>query len=582
MCMYAAMKDQWRSGLQAFPHSRLARLGITSCFTIPSGIVTTVPAVLARTARDVPEIGFLTTKTISLAPRPGYREPIVHEYYPGCFVNAVGLANPGARAFADEMSRWLPLADGKPLVVSIMGKDPEEFLECARMLNSIADAIELNLSCPHVKGAGQSIGSDPEMVRYVLELVTKSQDKPVIAKLSPNLPDIGGMARLCEEAGADALCLINTVGPGLASDSEGSPILTNVVGGLSGAGVLPIGVKAVREAAAATGLPIIASGGIGSADDVRAYEKAGAVLFSVGSALAGMTTTQIGAFFAELVRDLEQGADDSPRDRVTGRTCRTSYVKTKVAENKTIGDGLFSLTLESGPSCDPGRFFFLRIPGVGEKPFSPADDRQPVFLVRTVGPFTSALEKLRPGEDLYVRGPYGQGFPEPLPGKRLVLVGGGTGAAPLLMASERWSDHVARGFFGFSGDVTDAFREGILTRLPDAHIVVDPPDRVGEVIRVLIEDMAADPTVYEDCQVFLCGPSKMMKLAAEVLGSTVSEDSIFLGREDIMRCGIGLCGSCGTETGLRSCVDGPVIALDATPHACRRDHLTEIRKDRQP
>ncbi len=559
--MYETMTSQWRFHIQALANSRLADLGIASPFTIPSGIVTTVPAVLARVARDVPGIGFLTTKTLSVAPRQGYREPIIHEYYPGCFVNAVGLANPGAKAFLAAMSACLPLAEGKPLVVSIMGQYPEEFLECARILNPIADAFELNLSCPHVKGAGQSIGSDPDLVRKVVALLRQQQAKPVIAKLSPNLPDLGGMARLCEDAGADALCLINTVGPGLASDGEGAPILTNVVGGVSGAGILPVGVKAVREAAAATGLPIIAAGGIGSADDVRVYHQAGASLFSVGSALAGMNTPQIQEFFREMVRDLEQGPQDSSRERGTACMCRTSYFRTRVVENKGIGDGLFALTLESGPQCDPGRFFFLRLPGVGEKPFSPAGDEKPVYLVRKVGPFTSALETLQPGDGIYLRGPYGQGFPEPLSGRRLVLVGGGTGAAPLLMAASCWPDRVCRAFFGFARDVTDAFRDELLSRVPQARIAVDPPNRVGEILRLLIEDMAADPSVYEDCQVFVCGPAAMMKLAAEVLGSTASPDRIFLGREDIMRCGIGVCGSCGTETGLRSCVDGPVMAL---------------------
>lgn len=572
MCMYATMTHQWHSGLQAFPHSRLARLSIASPFTIPSGIVTTNPSVVARIACDVPEIGFLTTKTVSMAPRPGYREPILHEYYPGCFVNAVGLANPGAEAFVNAMSRSLPLSGGKPLVVSIMGQDPEEFLACARMVDPIADAIELNLSCPHVKGAGQMIGADPDMVRKVIEQVTQGQDKPVIAKLSPNLPNIGAMARLCEEAGADALCLINTVGPGLACDADGEPILSNVVGGLSGAGVLPVGIKAVREAAAAAGLPIIAAGGISCADDVRAYTKAGAALFSVGSALAGMNTPQIAEFFAALVRDLEHGPQQHPHERGTHCVCRTSYVKTRVVENTSIGDGMFALTLESGPSCHPGRFFFIRIPGQGEKPFSPARDGKPVFLVRTVGPFTSALEKLRPGDELFLRGPYGNGFPQPLTGKPLMLVGGGTGTAPLLMAAKAWPDRVERAFFGFSRNVTDVFQQEILSQIPKAHIAIDPPDRVGEVIRLLIEDMAEDPTVYEDCQVFLCGPSVMMKLAAEVLASTVSPDRIFLGREDIMRCGIGLCGSCGTETGLRSCVDGPVIPLDTGKHTCRNEN----------
>src|SRR5208337_1579657 len=96
---------------QPLQDSNLAHLKIKSPFTIPSGIVTTVPSVIARIARDVPQVGFLTTKTLSLNPRPGYREPVLHEYYTGCFVNAVGLANPGAESFLQTMKSLLPLQD---------------------------------------------------------------------------------------------------------------------------------------------------------------------------------------------------------------------------------------------------------------------------------------------------------------------------------------------------------------------------------------------------------------------------------------------------------------------------------------
>jgi len=116
-----------------------AALGIKHPFTIPSGIVTTLPSVIARIARSIPEIGFLTTKTISVQSREGYREPVLHEYYPGCFVNAVGLANPGAESFLSSMREFLPLYGSKPLLVSIMGCDAEEFLQCASILDPIAD-----------------------------------------------------------------------------------------------------------------------------------------------------------------------------------------------------------------------------------------------------------------------------------------------------------------------------------------------------------------------------------------------------------------------------------------------------------
>ncbi len=250
------------------------------------------------------------------------------------------------------------------------------------MLDPVADAFELNLSCPHVKGAGQCVGSDPNSVYSIVKLLKQHIDKPIIPKLSPNLGDIAGMAFTCQDAGADALSLINTVGPGVAVDVDGNPVLSNVTGGLSGAGILPVGLKAVREAAASVNLPIIASGGMSSPRDVLAYHHAGADLFAVGSALAAMTTGQISAFFNRLVHELEQEGEEVSESAFPRFCRRTDYFVTRVTENTAVGAGMFKLRLESGPSCQPGRFFFLRLPGVGEKPFSPACDTEPSYLVQ--------------------------------------------------------------------------------------------------------------------------------------------------------------------------------------------------------
>ncbi len=595
--------------------SAMARLGARSPFTIPSGVVATAPAVIARLAREIPELGFVTTKTISLEPRTGYREPIIYEYYPGCFVNAVGLANPGAPAFLEAMEPLLPLHGGKALLVSIMGSDPAEFLECATMLDPIADAFELNLSCPHVKGAGQAVGSDPDAVRTVLGLLKARLDKPIIPKLSPNLGDVAEMARLCQEAGADAIALINTVGPGLATDREGNPVLSNVVGGLSGSGVLPIGIRAVRDAAAAVTIPIIASGGIASADDVRAYARAGASLFAVGSGLAGMSTPEIVDFFRRLVNELEDcspslpceaathdanrqypgatservhqehGLADTPcsksfrkgvrgttllqkgfprnsylsESNLVSRRTRTEYFKTAVVENAVMGAGIFRLTLERGIECDPGQFFFLRIPGQGEKPFSPAVDMPPTYFVRTVGAFTEALACLEPGAEIFMRGPYGRGFPELAPGDSLILVGGGTGIAPVLMAGMRWESHVRGCFFGFSREIGPEFRAYLSQQVPESRVLIDPPESPGEVVRAVTHDLVLHPGDYESVRIYVCGPAQMMGALVRVFEGKIPPNRIFLAREDIMRCGIGLCGSCATEDGLRSCVDGPVM-----------------------
>lgn len=554
------MNDFSSDILRSISRSGLGRLAIKAPFTIPSGVVTTVPSVLARIARDVPEVGFLTTKTLSLEPREGYREPVLHEYYPGCWVNAVGLANPGASLFVEAMGAHLPLHDNKPLVVSIMGGSPDEFLECAQILSPVADAFELNLSCPHVTGAGQSVGSDPAAVHAIISLLKQSLRQPVIPKLSPNLDDVAGMAALCQEAGADALTLINTVGPGTAVDDDGNPVLSNVNGGLSGAGILPIGLKAVREAAQRVKIPIIASGGIGSARHVEAYRRAGAALFSVGSALGGMRTPEIAAFFSGLAKDLTMGDPRPDRVEALSANCRTHYIRTVVKANRPAGPDMFELCLEHGPNCKPGNFFFLRIPGVGEKPFSPAADREPRYLVRPVGPFTGALQRLRPGDPLYMRGPYGNGFPDPLPEQRIILMGGGTGSAPIIMAARRWKSLVTKAFFGFSQEPCDQLRAELMHLVDDCIIAVDSDGKPGEVVHRLSSDVAENGRDYREASVFLCGPSPMMKSSVECLKKVTSVDRIYTAREDLMRCGIGICGSCGTSEGLRSCVDGPVMA----------------------
>ncbi len=540
-------------------------LKILSPFTIPSGIVTTRPSIIAGLARTVPELGFLTTKTLSVQPRAGYREPVLHEHWPGCFLNAVGLANPGARAFLREMKPLLPLPEGKPLVVSIMGGSPEEFLECALILDEIADAFELNLSCPHVQAAGQSVGSDPATVKRIVRLLKIHLSKPIIPKLSPNLLNVPEMAQVCEQAGADGLCLINTVGPGSAADDDGAPILWNVNGGLSGKGILPLGLKIVGEVSRVTKLPIIAAGGISSAADVVAYHRAGASYFSVGSSLAGKRTPEIRDAFSLLIAELKRPANER-RHVIEQRTALlTAYRKLTVTSNTTIGDNMFKIVLNGAETCVPGRFYFLRIPGIGEKPFSPSSVEPLEFLVRTVGEFTKALEMARRGDGIFIRGPYGLGFREPQE-RKLLLIAGGTGVAPILMAARRWPEFMQGAFVGFSGNIEPSFRKELDTSLKPSHIVVDSPGMVGGMVRELEMQVGSPRLPLGASDVYLCGPGPMTHAVQTLLRGHIPMERVFLAREDIMRCGIGLCGSCATKHGLRSCVDGPVMSLGMEEH----------------
>ena len=252
-------------------------------FTIPSGIVTTATSIIQYVFDHMPEVGVVTTKSIGLEGRDGYREPVLSQYAPGCFVNAVGLTNPGAER-SRELLDALEVPADRFLLTSIFGGSVEEFVAVAELLAPVSDGLELNLSCPHASGYGMAMGQDPELVREITAAVKAAVTIPVIPKLTPNTPDIAAIAAAAIAGGADGLCAINTVGPGYTS-SHGQPVLSNGVGGMSGKGVLPIGLKCVREVAAATDVPIIGCGGVSSAEDVRAYFDAGASIVGIGSGL---------------------------------------------------------------------------------------------------------------------------------------------------------------------------------------------------------------------------------------------------------------------------------------------------------
>ena len=137
----------------------------------------------------MPEVGVITTKSIGPEPREGYREPVYSQYAPGCFVNAVGLTNPGPQRSL-ELLGALNIPADRFLLTSIFGGSIEEYVEIARILAPVSDGLELNLSCPHAKGYGMAMGQDPELVREITAAVKAAVDIPVIPKLTPNVPDI--------------------------------------------------------------------------------------------------------------------------------------------------------------------------------------------------------------------------------------------------------------------------------------------------------------------------------------------------------------------------------------------------------
>jgi dihydroorotate dehydrogenase (NAD+) catalytic subunit len=230
-------------------------------------------------------LGGIITKAVSLEPRHGAPAPRVAEF-DGGMMNAVGLANPGVAQVRDRHLSWL----GRSLpnartIVNVIGFQTDEFPRVIEQLgeNAPVHGFELNVSCPNTKAGGVEFGADPCALRDVVAGARAVTSRPLIVKLAPTLTDIGGAARTAVEAGADAISVVNTI-PGLAIDVERRrPVLGYGTGGVSGPGLLPVGVLATWKVRKATDVPIIGIGGISSVDAILQYLIAGASLVAIGT-----------------------------------------------------------------------------------------------------------------------------------------------------------------------------------------------------------------------------------------------------------------------------------------------------------
>lgn len=270
-------------------------LGVSSC-----GIDFQNPVLLAagtaaygrelRNISSLDQLGGIITKAVSLEPRKGAPVPRVAEFEGG-MINAVGLANPGVEAARKEELPWLAqnLKNAR-VIVNVVGSRLEDFADVvAKLEDAPLDAYELNVSCPNVRKGGTEFGADSETLRDLVTRARAATKRPLFVKLSPTLADIAATARVAIEAGADGISVVNTL-PGLVIDIEKrKPVLGFGTGGVSGKGLLPVGVLAtwkVYSALNANGgkVPIIGVGGISSASDAVQYVLAGASLVAIGTA----------------------------------------------------------------------------------------------------------------------------------------------------------------------------------------------------------------------------------------------------------------------------------------------------------
>lgn len=226
----------------------------------------------------------VVTKSIGREPREGYPNPTVVELEYG-LLNAMGLPNPGIEYFEKEMKEAVKKSR-VPVIGSIFGKDAEEFSYLARKMEGYgADALELNLSCPHAKGYGSQLGENARKVFEITDAVKGSVKIPVFVKLTPNVTNIVEIAKAAENGGCDGIVAINTVKAMAINVHLQRPILSNRMGGYSGKAIKPIGVRCVYEICREVNRPVIGVGGINCGDDALEYIMAGAVAVQMGEAV---------------------------------------------------------------------------------------------------------------------------------------------------------------------------------------------------------------------------------------------------------------------------------------------------------
>ncbi len=253
---------------------------------LASGILGVTGASFAHSVKK--GAGGITTKSLWKNPHPGHKNPTMFGT-PEYFMNAVGLSDAGITKAVEELGQYLPTRKA-PLIANIVGGKKEEFRDIAIAIEAMTekpDMLEVNISCPNVEDEfGKPFACETATAAEVTSIVRKATTLPIAIKLSPNVTNIGKIARACQDAGADAITAINTVGPGMRWNIDlKTPILANRVGGVSGPAIFPIAVKAVYDIYQSVDIPIIATGGVNSGREALEIMMAGGTLVGVGTAI---------------------------------------------------------------------------------------------------------------------------------------------------------------------------------------------------------------------------------------------------------------------------------------------------------
>ncbi len=514
-----------------------------------SGVITTNRNIINYVDKKVKEVDIITTKSYQVTPNLGNREPIVCEVETGNFGNSVGLRNPGLEKAIVDVKKLREDKIEAFLNVSVSANTIEDFITLCRAFNKIADSIELNFSCPHAsKGFGSSIGCDLNIAStYVKEIKAAIKDfkSLLFIKLTPNFDNIGEIAKACIDNGADGIVAINTVGPVVHIDPVSkTPILQNKLGGKggkSGTWVYQRALECVKEIRTAIGDEplLIGMGGVDNGLKAKEMINAGCDAIGIGSAFARVKQPNWSNYLSLVKKEFSTLKLTSDSYLIKKR--QMEYKKMQIVSIKYHAKDTIIIEGDINLKCDAGEFAFLWLPGIGEKPFTLANDKPVTFVIKRRGEFTKALWDLKIGDFVYVRGIYGKTL-ENKKSKNALLIAGGTGVAvlPSLCRKLKGEGSDLKILVGTSEErEKDALLEYALAPMGDFKCVYDE----GVVARVLNEIDTLE--VLEDTNAYLIGPEIFMATAAKkLIDKGFLKENIYLSMEKSTRCGVGMCGEC--------------------------------------
>ncbi|MDD4082889.1 MAG: dihydroorotate dehydrogenase [Sphaerochaetaceae bacterium] len=519
-----------------------------------SGVASTKSELINFFDKEIKAIDIITTKSYQVNENPGNREPIICEMENGSFGNSVGLRNPGMLKGIEDLKK---LKDLKAFLnISLSASSIEDFVILIKNFSPFASMIELNFSCPHASvGYGSSIGSSGKIAgEYVkgIKKAIKGINTPIFVKLTPNVDNIGEIAKKVIEEGADGIVAINTVGPEIHINQEsGKPILNNNLGGKggkSGRWVHLKALKAIREIRESIGddVPIIGMGGVFSGHEVAAMIRAGADVVGMGSVLAKVDQRDWADFLDSVKNEgktLLEGkslANIKPSSFFLKEGISTSYTSHTILEKRMHDKDTAILVLSGTMNCKAGEFAFLWHPDFGEKPFSVAKNNPLTFIIKRRGMFTDALLELQEKDIVYSRGLYGSEVKnEKTP--KAILIAGGTGEAVLTLLAEKLKkEGTTMSFFvGTTSSKGGILSEDLKKFGPYLAVIDDgKPGRVLDSINIENKDLS-------NTAVYIVGPEIFLKKAAIKLSKQgIKESRIYISMEKNSMCGIGLCGEC--------------------------------------